>query len=187
MDIPMNALGETRLNAPMIDRFEAALTRVAHGALVAGAWLVVAVAALVAADVIGRSLFARPITGTVELARNSVVLIVFCQVPAAILEGKMLRVVALFSRFAHGVRRAIESIAALAAMALFVGLIAADVEPMLRAFQVGEVDGVGELQMPMGPVRAALALLWTLSFLSALVVLIRNLRGAETAPAGILH
>ena len=146
-------------------------------ALTVGAWLVVAVAVLVASDVVGRSLLSHSISGTVELARNTVVLIVFCQVPAAILEGKMLRVVALFSRMPTKWQRGIEALSALLATALFIGLIFSAIEPMLGAFRSGEADGLGLLKVPMGPVRAAVISLWAIAVASSLLVLSRCAAG----------
>lgn len=165
------------------DRCVAAL---AHWCLVVGAWLAIAVALLVMSDVIGRAIFRYPIVGTVELARNTVVLIVFCQLPAAILEGKMLRVVALFNRMSSRKQMWIESVAAIAAAAIFFGLVTDNLAPMLRAFRMHEVDGVGSVTMPIGPVRAVLEVLWSISFLSALVVLARTLRG-EIAASSAIH
>ena len=142
-------------------------------ALTVGAWLVVAIAALVAADVLGRTVFGQSISGTVELARNTVVLIVFCQVPAAILEGKMLRVVAIFSRLPARWQLRVEATAALLAAMIFAGLIFSAIEPMTSAFRSGEADGLGSLKVPMGPVRAAVIVLWALGVASSLVVLFR--------------
>jgi TRAP-type C4-dicarboxylate transport system permease small subunit len=165
----------------------ALLSQVCHLALLLGAWLVVAVGLLVASDVLGRSVLGQSVTGTVELARNTVVLIVFCQVPASILEGKMLRVVALLSRFTPPAQRLVEGVSALVAMAVFGGLVAANMTPMLSALATGEVDGVGILQMPMGPVRVVLAALWTLSFLAALAVLIRTAADSGPVPVAASH
>ena len=152
---------------------ERQIVRLSSLALTVGAWLVVAVAALVASDVVGRSLLGHSISGTVELARNTVVLIVFCQVPAAILEGKMLRVVALFSRMPPIWQLVIEAFAAVLAAALFTGLIFSAIEPMLGAFRSGEADGLGALKVPMGPVRAAVIILWAIAAASSLLVLAR--------------
>lgn len=142
-------------------------------ALLVGVWLVVGIAALVATDVIGRALFTHSISGTVELARNAVVLVVFCQVPASIVDGKMLRVVAIFSRFSARWQIVVEAIAALICVAIFAGLIASSIDPMVSAFRSGEADGLGSLKVPMGPMRAALILLWALSVASGFLVLVR--------------
>ena len=154
-------------------------------ALIVGAWLVVAIGVLVAADVLGRTLFAHSISGTAELARNTVVLIVFCQVPASISEGKMLRVVAIFSRFSTKWQIIIEAIAALIAMAIFSALILSAVHPMISAFRFGEADGLGILKVPMGPVRAAVILLWALAFMSSFLVLARCAYG-RSIPSAIV-
>lgn len=50
-----------------------------------------ALMALIVADVLGRNFFDSPITGVAEIAARSVVAIVFLQIAAAVLAGRMTR------------------------------------------------------------------------------------------------
>lgn len=118
-------------------------------------------AALIIADVFGRTILGRPILGTVELVRNTVVLIIFCQAPATIMEGRMLRVSAIFSRLPRTGRRFVEVLTCLMGIALFVSLAVDMWEPMLNAWHTNEMDGTINLKMPLAPVRTALIVLWS--------------------------
>jgi len=134
-------------------------------------------AVFIICDVIGRALFNYPIPGTTELVRNTVVLIIFSQAPATILEGKMLRVSAIFNRLPVGGRRWVDGISCLLAFILFVALVSAMWPEMIHAWKIAEMDGIGALKMPMAPVRTVIVALWSFTALTVLYMFIRVLSG----------
>lgn len=162
-----------------IQRVEPPLERLANVILHLGVIIVVGVGVLIISDVIGRSWLGKPIIGTVELARNALVWIIFCQVPATILSGKMLRVVAIYSRLSPRWQQAIEALAASMALVLFLALIQYMWHPMLQAFEIGEADGGGALRTPMGPIRLGLIFLWFVCACSSALLLARVAYGLE--------
>ena len=72
-----------------------ACTQVAN---VIGSLLIVGLVLLIGADVLGRNLFAAPISGVPEMVKLSIVAIVFLQAPQALKSGRMTRSDALIDR-----------------------------------------------------------------------------------------
>lgn len=151
--------------------------------------IVVFDAVLVMADVLGRVLFAHPILGTVELVRNTVVLIIFCQAPATIMEGRMLRVSALLVRLPQNGKRVVEGLTCVLGVILFAALVADMWQPMITAWQIHEMDGTINLKMPLAPVRTALIFLWSYTAMILVYALVRTILGLETSVPvdGISH
>lgn len=138
-------------------------------------------AVLIMADVFGRVLLGNPILGTVELVRNTVVLIIFCQAPATIMEGRMLRVSALLVRLPPKGRRIVEALTCVLGFLLFVALAVDMWQPMINAWQIHEMDGTINLKMPLAPVRTVLIALWLYTAVILLYALLRTIVGAETS------
>ncbi|MEW9921551.1 TRAP transporter small permease subunit [Marimonas sp. MJW-29] len=65
---------------------------------VIGSLLIVGLVLLIGADVLGRNLFAAPISGVPEMVKLSIVAIVFLQAPQALKAGRMTRSDALIDR-----------------------------------------------------------------------------------------
>jgi TRAP-type C4-dicarboxylate transport system permease small subunit len=151
--------------------------------------VVVLDAVLIMADVIGRAVFGRPILGTVELVRNTVVLIIFCQAPTTIMEGRMLRVSAVLVRLPDSGQRLVEAITCILGILLFAALVLDMWEPMLNAWRTHEMDGTINLKMPLAPVRSALIVLWSYTVVILLYALTRTVLGLQTSvpDLGISH
>src|SRR5262249_53336550 len=156
-----NAPGATSLaGAEFVCVILRPLERVSLAILYIAVGVVVFDAILIMADVFGRVLFGRPILGTVELVRNTVVLIIFCQGPATIMEGRMLRVSAVLVRLPPNARRTVEAVTCVLGFLLFVALAVDMWQPMINAWQIHEMDGTINLKMPLAPVRTSLIGLW---------------------------
>lgn len=166
-----------------IERMRRPIERLSTVILYIAVAVVVFDAGLIMADVIGRALLGRPILGTVELVRNTVVLIIFCQAPATILEGRMLRVSAVFVRLPAIGRRIVEAATCVLGGLLFAALVVDMWEPMLNAWRTSEMDGTINLKMPLAPVRTALIGLWTYTGLILLYSFARTMLGLETSVA----
>ncbi len=160
--------------------FERGVELLARTALLAGVALIVFDVVLIIADVLGRSLLGQPILGTVEIVRNTVPLIVFCQAPATILAGRMLRVSALFSRLPPAGRRFIDLLSGLMGLTLFVALIADMWDPMIHAWSIWEEEGMAGIKLPMAPIRTALLVLWIIAVFAIAIVMARIWR--DTVP-----
>lgn len=139
-----------------------------------GSLWIVALMLLVVADVTGRSLLNRPITGVAEVAGRSIVAIVFLQLAAAILQGRLTRsdlVLRLLGRVSARAVAALEVVFALAA-ALAFGLILRAAWPnLMQTWTTGEFFGVqGVFTIPLWPFRGLMAGGAALAVLAALLV-----------------
>lgn len=166
----------------LLAKLERPLEATARVILFVAVGVVIFDAVFIICDVIGRALFNHPIPGTTELVRNTVVLIIFSQAPATILEGKMLRVSAVFNRLPVGGRRWIDGISCLLAFILFITLVSAMWPEMIHAWEIAEMDGIGSLKMPMAPVRTVIVALWGFAALTVLYMFTRVLSGMPPSP-----
>jgi len=132
------------------------LSRVIH--LVSALWTL-GLAALILADVAGRSLLAQPIPGTKEIIQNSIVAITFLQLPLAIYSGSMLRTSVLADAVPAAVRRLMRTLCYLLGAALFVGLMISSYEPLLDSYRIGEYEGEGALRVPVWPLRGVILIM----------------------------
>jgi TRAP-type C4-dicarboxylate transport system permease small subunit len=164
---------------PALARAEAWVGRVTAALNVIGTLLIVALAALVNADVIGRAAFSAPISGVPEMVSLSIVCIVFLQAAEAARQGRFIRSDALPNRLAARLPRAAAALEALwCATALWlVSVIGTATWPLfLRAWERGTfVGAVGDFTAPVWPVKgiiilgcAALAAQFALGLLRAL-------------------
>ena len=117
---------------------------------------------LVVADVAGRNFFDKPITGVAEFAANSVVAIVFLQLTAGILSGRMTRsdtLLQIIWRRSPAVGRAMEVLYALTGAVVFAVLAYVGWPELTTAWQGNEFFGVrGVYMVPTWPFRGLLVL-----------------------------
>lgn len=126
------------------------VTRAIH--LFSAFWTL-ALAFLIFGDVMGRTLFTRPIPGTKEILQNSVVAITFLQLPLAIYSGSMLRTSIFADAMPTIVRKFLRTVTALLGLILFIGLIWSTWPSFWDAYRIGEYEGEGSLRVPTWPVR----------------------------------
>jgi TRAP-type C4-dicarboxylate transport system permease small subunit len=113
-------------------------------------------ALLVSTDVLMRGLFNSPITGVVEIIKNSIVIMVFLQMGYVVFTDSMLKADFFTQHLSPGSTRLINGFNALAGAFLF-GLMAYScIEPMAGAFQRGEFEGEGALRIQTWPVYCVL-------------------------------
>ncbi|MGG7565403.1 TRAP transporter small permease subunit [Rhodovulum sp. DZ06] len=122
-----------------------------------GAGLILAVMALVCADVAGRTFFAAPISGVPELVSLSIVAIVFLQAPQAVRLGRLTRSDAFLDRLAARSPRAKAGLAAfydLVGAAVFAAILQASWPLFWKAWERGTfVGAVGDFMAPVWPVK----------------------------------
>lgn len=139
--------------------------------IISSGWVLV-LAVVILVDVVGRSAFGRPLLGTSEIVKNSVVAITFLQIPLAIMIGAMLRTTFLLDAMGPRLRAGVEVFACLLGLIFFVVLAVGSFGPLIDAWRIGEYEGEGALRVPTYPVRAiivvmagmaALVLLWQIA------------------------
>ena len=152
-----------------------ALLRILDGctqaANVAGSCLIVGLVVLIGADVLGRNLFAAPISGVPEMVKLSIVAIVFLQAPQALKAGRMTRSDALIDRLnarRPAVGGALETVFDLLAMGVVGAIFYATWPIFTRSWARGDfVGAVGDFTAPTWPVKLMIligAALLTLQF-----------------------
>ena len=133
--------------------------------MVAAATWTFGLAFLVMADIVGRTVFNKPIYGTAEMVAASIVIVVFLQVGYAIRSRSMLKADFLVVLLPDKVQRALLAIGYLLGVAFFLMIITGGWEESIKSFVEGEFEGEGALRVPSWPAR------WTVLVGSGLAVI----------------
>ncbi|MBW4709818.1 TRAP transporter small permease [Roseobacter sp. YSTF-M11] len=138
-------------------------------------------AVIITLDVTGRGLFDAPLTGTLEIIVNSIVVIAFLQIAFAVRSKSMLRADFVVHLLPKPVQKALEVFGHLCGAAIFALLCYAVLEPMADAFTSGEYEGEGALRVPTWPIYAVIAGGAALAAINYLYMLVETLqdRGGE--------
>lgn len=169
---------------------EAGLFGVAANALAAiGTIWIFLLMFLIVADVVGRNFLSSPITGVAEIAARSVVAIVFLQLSAAVLAGRMTRadfLVNYIAKVSPGLMRAIDILFLLVGAAVFAAITYAAFPEMTKAWRTGEYFGVqGIFTIPTLPFRAIIVVGSVAAIISYLILTVRAAtRDQGSAKAG---
>lgn len=139
-----------------------ALDRITALANVVGSLLILALVALIAADVAGRNVFGAPISGVPELVSLSIVAIVFLQAPQALRSGRFTRsdgVIDVLRRRVPALSRWLETGFDLIGLGVIATILYAHWPILTRSWQRGDfVGAIGDFTAPTWPVKAMLAL-----------------------------
>jgi TRAP-type C4-dicarboxylate transport system permease small subunit len=133
--------------------------------MVAAAAWTFGLALLVMADIVGRTVFSRPIYGTAEMVAASIVIIVFLQAGYAIRSRSMLKAEFLVEHLPDKVQRTLLAVGYLLGAAFFLMIITGGWEESVKSFVEGEYEGEGALRVPSWPAR------WTVIVGSGLAML----------------
>lgn len=174
-----DSIAEPRPQAPLrptagrLDRWLAAINSISH--MLAAFWLF-AIAGLICADVTARALFNAPLSGTAEIVANSVVSIVFLQLPSAVRSGGMLRAEILDAYLPARILSALHAVGYYLGAALFLAVAWSAWGPMTEAWTIGEYAGnESTVEIPLAPVRTLLVAMSVLAAINfALMALERR-------------
>ena len=104
-------------------------------------------------DIIGRELFNTPFQGTHELVANSIVGILFLELPSSIKRRAMIRTVFIFNAVSDKIRRAIDCSTYILGILLFAAIIWGGWDTMITSWELKEFEGAGSFEVPVYPVR----------------------------------
>ena len=121
--------------------------------VIAAAWLLV-LAFVILYDVLGRALFNSPFLGAREILGNSVVAILFLQVPLAIHRGNMLRTTLIYDLLGQSSKRVIDIVTFLLGMGFFIAVGIGGWADMITGWRIREFEGIGALEIPVYPLRS---------------------------------
>jgi len=109
-------------------------------------------------DIIGREAFNAPFQGTHEIVGNSIVGILFLELPSSVKRGAMLRTVFVFNAVSDTSRRIIDSCSYVLGILLFLAIIFGGWGNMITSWQLLEIEGAGAFEVPIYPVRTIIIL-----------------------------
>ena len=113
-------------------------------------------------------MFDTPFLGTHEIVGNSIVGILFLELPSTIKRGAMLRTTIVYHAIGRIPRRAIDCASYLLGVALFLAIIFGGWDAMIVSWELLEIEGAGAFEVPIYPVRT---LIVVFSAICALVYL----------------
>lgn len=156
--------------------------RLAH--MTAAFWLF-AIAVLITLDVCSRALLNAPFSGTAEIVANSVVSIVFLQLPSAIANGGMLRAEILDIYLSRRSIDRMQGFACILGAVLFLAVAYSAWAPMVEAWTISEFAGnVSTIKIPLAPIRT---LMVAMSIVSAANFLFMSSRNFNLARGNCAH
>lgn len=168
-----------------LDAMDRTLTRINELSHMLAAFWLVAIAVVICGDVLSRALFNAPFVGTAEIVANSVVSIVFLQLPSAVRSGGMLRAEILDPYLRPRTLTLIQALGSLLGAILFVAVAASAWEPMVEAWKISEYAGnESTVEIPLSPIRT---LLVVMSLLGALNFLLMAVTGVRSVREGKSH
>jgi TRAP-type C4-dicarboxylate transport system permease small subunit len=129
------------------------VTRLTNVLSTISAFWALSLAGIILWDIIGRGAFGKPFLGTHEIVGNSIVGILFLELPSTIKRGAMLRTVFIFDAVSVFWKRVIDSASYLCGIALFAAIIFGGWGTMIVSWQILEFEGAGAFEVPIYPVR----------------------------------
>lgn len=141
-------------------------------------------AAIILIDIFGRELFNTPFLGTHEIVGNSIVGILFLELPSTIKRGAMLRTVFVFNSVGVMGRRIIDVASYTLGIILFGAIIYGGWETTITSWKTLEIEGAGAFEVPVYPVRSIIILFSALSLLVYLQLIYFTIIGKITPERG---
>jgi TRAP-type C4-dicarboxylate transport system permease small subunit len=160
----------------MVDNIVNTVTRVCS--TVAAFWAM-ALAFLILWDITGRTFFNAPFDGTIEIVANSMVSILFLQLPYTIYRGAHLRTTVVYQNLPNLGRRLIDIIVALLGIWFFWSVAVGGWEDMIIGWEVDEREGEGSIRVPIFPVRSLIIVFAIVSLVVYAVLLWHFVFGTE--------
>ncbi len=129
------------------------VTRATEWLSTVSAFWALALAAIYLYDILGRELFNKPFPGTHEIVGNSIVGILFLELPASIKRGAMLRTTLIYDAVSDANRRIIDCASYALGILLFLAIIFGGWGAMIVSWKTREFEGAGAFEVPVYPVR----------------------------------
>jgi TRAP-type C4-dicarboxylate transport system permease small subunit len=141
-------------------------------------WLA-SIAVLILCDVTGREFFHSPVYGTNEIVSNSVLSILFLQLPLSILTRSSLRTTIFYGVAGTRGRSIIDAISYLLAGILFLAIAIGSWPNMLEAWEILEQEGSGIITIPVYPIRSLVVFVSFVGVIVSALLIYQSLRFPE--------
>lgn len=148
--------------------------------VISAVWLA-AIAFLILYDVVGREAFASPFHGTNEIVSNSVLSILFLQLPLSILTRSSLRTTIIYGKAGRRGRGLIDATSYLLAGALFLVIAVGSWPNMIEGWAIGEQEGSGIINIPVYPIRTLVVFVGFVGVAVCALLVYQSLFRPETA------
>ena len=162
----------------MIDSIFNSVTRACS--TIAAFWAL-SLAFLILYDIAGRAFFNSPFDGTIEIVANSMVSILFLQMPYTIYRGAHLRTAIVYQNLGDYGQRTIDFIVALLGIWFFYSIALGSWEDMIIGWEVDEREGEGSISVPIYPVRTLLFAFAGIALIAYLLLAVHALFGTRAA------
>ena len=160
----------------MVDNVFNSVTRVCS--TIAAFWAL-ALAFLILYDISGRAFFNSPFDGTIEIVANSMVSILFLQMPYTIYRGAHLRTAVIYQNLGDYGQRTIDFVVALLGIWFFYSIAIGSFQDMVIGWEVDEREGEGSIRVPIYPVRTLLHIFAWISLVAYVVLAWHALFGTK--------
>ena len=137
-------------------------------------WLA-SVALLILYDVVGREAFGSPFHGTNEIVSNSVVSILFLQLPLSILTRSSLRTTILYDHVGDWGKALIEATSYILAATLFLVIAIGSWPNMIEGWAILEQEGSGIVNIPVYPIRTLVIVVSAITFVVCSLLVYQSL------------
>lgn|GEM_PF-353543 len=137
------------------------------------------IAILILCDVIGREFFQSPVYGTNEIVSNSVVSILFLQLPLTILTRSSLRTTIFYGVAGTRGRGFIDAVSYFLAGLLFLAIAVGSWPNMVEAWEILEQEGSGIITIPVYPIRTLVVFVSFVGVIVSGLLVYQSLRKPE--------
>ena len=120
--------------------------------VISAVWLA-SIALLILYDVTGREFFDAPFHGTNEIVSNSVLSILFLQLPLSILSRNALRTTIFYGTVSTKSKGYIDALSYFLAGILFLAIAIGSWDNMIEGWEILEQEGSGIVNIPVYPIR----------------------------------
>lgn|GEM_PF-490996 len=141
-----------------------------------GAVWIVGLMLIIVIDVCSRNFIGKPLTGTPEIVKNSIVGITFLQLAHVLREGRHIRSTVFLDRLSKRGKAIVEIISCLLGMIVFAFLLYSEWSPTWDALENGDYEGEGALRVPTFPTHLLILIGSFFMFLQFSVLLLDHLR-----------
>ncbi len=135
-------------------------------------WLML-MAVVIFIDVVGRGVFNSPLDGTHEIIGNSVVAILFLQLPYALVHRGMLRTTIIYLGVRDKIKRVIDGLSYGLGIVLFVAIAWGGWGDMIIGWDILEFEGEGALEFPVYLIRTLIVFFGSVSALACALMVAR--------------
>ena len=128
-------------------------------------------------DIIGREMFNAPFQGTHEIVANSIVGILFLELPSSIKRRSTIRTGFIFNAVSDQFRRTIDCSTYILGILLFAAIIWGGWDTMITSWELKEFEGAGSFEVPVYPVRTLIIIFSSLCCLIYLQLIYYTVTG----------